>query len=195
MHRRPLLDLLDRYVVRFPEDRERAAVFRRFVEAHPDCFERSCLEGHVTGSAWIVSPDGEQALLVRHRKLVAWLQPGGHADGELDPSAVAQREAAEETGLARLSLVDWWRDGSGDAQPFDLDVHVIPSRGPAEPEHLHLDVRYLLVGDPEEPIRPSVESDEVKWVARADIEALTREESVLRMARRAVELRARARSQ
>ena len=192
MHRRPLLDLLDRYADRFPQDRERTDAFRRFVESHPDCFERSCLEGHVTGSAWIVSPDGEQAMLVRHRKLGAWLQPGGHADGETDPAAVARREAAEETGLEGLTLVDWWRDGSSEPQPFDVDVHVIPARG-AEPEHLHLDVRYLLVGDPGEPIRVSVESDEVKWVPRREIAALNREESLLRMAERAVPLCARAR--
>jgi 8-oxo-dGTP pyrophosphatase MutT (NUDIX family) len=192
MHRRPLLDLLDRYAGRFPADRERAESFRRFVESHPDCFERSCLEGHVTGSAWIVSPDGEQALLVRHRKLGAWLQPGGHADGETDPAAVAQREAAEETGLEGLTLVDWWQDGSREPQPFDVDIHVIPARG-AEPEHLHLDVRYLLAGDPRERIRVSIESEEVRWVPRAEIAALNSEPSVLRMAERAAALCARAR--
>ena len=82
MHRQPLLSLLDRYLERFPEDRQRAEEIRRFVEERADCFERSCLQGHVTGSAWVASPDGSQALLVRHRKLAAWLQPGGHADGD-----------------------------------------------------------------------------------------------------------------
>ena len=187
MHRRPLLALLDRYAERFPQDRERSGAIRRFVESHADCFERSCRDGHVTGSAWIVSRDGEQVLLVRHRKLGAWLQPGGHADGDVDPAAVARREAEEESGLRQLSLVDWWRDGLPAPQPFDVDVHTIPARG-AEPEHLHLDIRYLLVGNPAEPVRVSPESDEVRWVARGEIPDFNREPSVLRMADRAIAL-------
>jgi 8-oxo-dGTP pyrophosphatase MutT (NUDIX family) len=187
MHRRALLALLDRYQVRFPQDRDRAETIRRFVEGHDDCFERSCRDGHVTGSAWIASPDGEQVLLILHRKLGAWLQPGGHADGDPDPAAVACREAQEESGLESLRLVDWWRDGSTSPQPFDVDVHRIPARG-EDPDHLHLDIRFLLVADPAEPPRASHESDQARWVARAEIGALSREPSLLRMAERAASL-------
>lgn len=184
MHRRALLALLDRFAVRFPQDRDRAETIRRFVEAHADCFERSCRDGHVTGSAWIASPDGEQALLILHRKLGAWLQPGGHADGDSDPAAVAGREAMEESGLESLRLIDWWRDGSATPQPFDVDVHRIPARGD-DPEHLHLDIRFLLVADPAEQPRASDESDQARWVPRARIGLLNREPSLLRMAERA----------
>jgi ADP-ribose pyrophosphatase YjhB (NUDIX family) len=184
MHRSALLALLDRHQARFSDDRDRVETIRRFVEAHADCFERSCREGHVTGSAWIASADGEQALLVRHRKLGAWLQPGGHADGDPDPAAVAWREAVEESGLESLRLVDWWRDGDASPLPFDVDVHVIPARGD-EPAHLHLDIRFLLVANPEEPPRASDESDEARWIARERIAALNAEASLLRMAERA----------
>jgi 8-oxo-dGTP pyrophosphatase MutT (NUDIX family) len=184
MHRRPLLALLDRHQTRFPQDRERADRIRAFVETHPDCFERSCRDGHVTGSAWIASEDGEHVLLVRHRKLGAWLQPGGHADGDPDPAAVAHREAAEESGLASLRWIDWWGDGSASPQPFDVDVHTIPSR-PDDPEHVHLDLRFLLVADPDETPRSSPESDEARWVPVAEVPAFSREPSLLRMAERA----------
>jgi 8-oxo-dGTP pyrophosphatase MutT (NUDIX family) len=76
-----------------------------FVEAHPDCLLRSCAPGHLTGSAWIVSPDRRRTLLTLHRKLGKWLQLGGHADGDPDLLAVALREAREESGLARLAVV------------------------------------------------------------------------------------------
>jgi 8-oxo-dGTP pyrophosphatase MutT (NUDIX family) len=190
MHRRPLLSLLDRYLERFPEDRERAAAIRRFVDAHADCFERSCREGHVTASAWIASPDGSQALLVRHRKLAAWLQPGGHADGDPDAAAVALREAVEETGLATLRHAPWSRESAG-PQPFDVDVHRIPARG-EEPEPLHYDVRYLLIGDPAEAPRPSAESDDAQWVAQDAIGAFSVEPSLLRMAEKTRRLLGRA---
>ena len=187
MHRRPLLALLERYLDRFPEDAPRAAAIRRFVEAHVDCFERSCREGHVTGSAWIVSRDGSQALLVRHRRLGAWLQPGGHADGEADAAAVARREAAEESGLESLALLDWSCDPSGAVLPFDVDVHTIPARGD-EPAHLHLDLRFLFVADRAEPLRPSSESEEVRWVTAPELAELSSEPGLLRMATKAARL-------
>jgi 8-oxo-dGTP pyrophosphatase MutT (NUDIX family) len=202
MHRRLLLSLIDSYLERFPEDRERAEAIRRFVAARAACFERSCLEGHVTGSAWVVSPDGARVLLVRHRKLAAWLQPGGHADGDPDPAAVALREAVEESGLASLRHFDWWSrawtlagvaGGAGGVhaqaapQPFDLDVHQIPVNG-AVPAHLHYDVRYLLLADPAESPRSSPESDDVRWVARSELVAFSREPSLLRMAGKAARL-------
>jgi 8-oxo-dGTP pyrophosphatase MutT (NUDIX family) len=192
VHRRLLLSLLDPYLERFPEDRERAEAIRRFIATHADCFERSCLEGHVTGSAWITSPDATQALLVHHRKLAAWLQPGGHADGDPDPAAVALREAAEESGLASLRHFDWCSDGAAAPQPFDLDVHSIPARA-GVPAHLHYDVRYLLIADPAEPPRLSPESADARWVARGEIAALSREPSLLRMADKARRLIAAAR--
>ena len=100
---------------------------RQFVRVHPDCFERSCREGHITASAWIVSADHRAALLTHHRKLDRWLQLGGHCDGEADVAAVALREAREESGLVDLRFAY-----AGDAPvPVDLDVHPIPPRGAA----------------------------------------------------------------
>jgi len=105
VHRRHLLGLLDAYRGRYPEEQVRVDRVRRFVETHADCFERTCRDGHVTGSAWILSADECHVLLVHHRKLVRWLQPGGHADGEPDPIRVALREAGEECGLAELAVL------------------------------------------------------------------------------------------
>jgi len=190
VHRGPLFALLERYLERFPEDRTRVERIRGFVLRHADCFERSCGAGHVTGSAWVVSRDRSHVLLLRHRKLGAWLQPGGHADGDPDPAAVARREAIEECGLESLALVEWWRDGSPSVLPFDVDVHTIPARG-EEPAHLHLDLRFLFVADRGEPLRASGESEDLRWVEQDEIAALSVEPSLLRMARKAPALLAR----
>ncbi len=182
MHRTALLAVIERYLERFPEDRVRADHVRQFVRQHSDCFERTCVEGHVTGSAWILSHDQSQVLLLHHRKLDRWLQPGGHSDGDTNPERVARREAEEETGLANLILPPQL-----ESLPLDIDVHIIPARG-AEAAHLHHDIRYLLI-DPEgrQPVL-SHESNEVRWIDRDALPQFTTEESVLRMERKTRDL-------
>jgi 8-oxo-dGTP pyrophosphatase MutT (NUDIX family) len=183
MHRRLLLELLERHVGCRPEDRTVAEQVSHFVRSHPDCFERTCREGHITGSAWILSPDHHEVLLTHHRKLGRWLQLGGHSDGEGDPRQVALREAREESGLERFRFLPDERD----PLPLDLDIHPIPAHG-GEPAHLHLDVRFLLVAGLGQQLRISEESKELRWFPRARLSEWVDEESLLRLERRAREL-------
>lgn len=183
MHRQPLLNLLRQHQ---PVDAHEAAMTQAtiaFVEGHPDCFERSLLIGHVTGSAWIVSPSRDRVVLIQHRKLDRWFQPGGHADGDPDIAAVALREAREETGLTALRLV------TGNAPViFDVDVHTIPARGNM-PEHLHYDVRFLLETDDSEPFGYSAEVTNSRWILVEETDEYSTEESIRRMARKTLKMR------
>jgi len=181
LHRKPLLDLLERYLAGHPDERMAVDHVIQFVRANPDCFHRSCIDGHVTASAWIVSHDQERFLLTHHAKLGRWLQLGGHADGDPDTSAVALREAREESGMAEFRLAPLGPDG---ALPFDIDVHLIPARGD-EPAHLHHDVRHLLVAAPGQALLVSSESHDLAWFPRARAEEVLEGESLLRMARKA----------
>ena len=183
MHRRDLLEKLDSYLSRYPEEEDMVGRLRAFVLRRADCFKRSCLEGHVTASAWVVSVDGGSVLLTHHRKLGIWLQLGGHTDGQSETGAAALREAREESGLRSL----WLSEVGGAAEPLDVDIHEIPAR-PGEPAHLHYDIRYLLRADgAEEPI-VSEESTDVRWVEISDVESYSTEASVVRMLRKAERL-------
>ena len=182
MHRKPLLELLLRYAQRHPEEAACVTRLRTLVESRADCFERTALPGHLTGSAFVVSADHRETLLVHHRKLDRWLQPGGHADGESDLARVALREAREETGLDALHILDPGGVGC-EPTPLDVDVHAIPAR-PGEPAHEHHDVRYLLVASAGETARTSEESYAVRWFPLDDLASLGVDESVLRMARK-----------
>ena len=147
-----------------------------FVSAHENFYSRELLIGHITASAWIVDEAHSHALLLHHGKLNKWLQPGGHVEDDADILSASIREAREETGV--------------DVQPFsekifDVDIHEIPAR-PNEPAHFHYDIRFLLVANKAAPLLVSSESKDLMWVAIDEIETLTQEESVLRMARKLI---------
>jgi 8-oxo-dGTP pyrophosphatase MutT (NUDIX family) len=186
MHRRPLLDLLDRYQARYGAEQDVVMRIRQLVEKHPDCFDRTCRPGHITASALVTTAARDRCLLVHHRKLNCWLQPGGHADGQTDIPAAALREAFEETGLADLRL-----NGEGDdVTPLDLDVHIIPARYDSagrlvEDAHEHHDVRFLIIAAGGLSPQVSDESHDVRWFTAEELPTVTNEESVLRLWRKA----------
>ena len=179
MHRQAVLQLLRAHLAVAVDPHEVAMTSDtiRFVEARADCLLRACEPGHLTGSAWIVSPDRTRTLLTHHHKLDKWLQLGGHADGDPDLLAVALREAREESGLTRLRAVS--------SVPIDVDRHMIPPRKP-EPEHYHYDLRFMIEADPAEPLVISNESKDLAWVEVARVTALNSEESMARMVRKTV---------
>ncbi|MCL2694908.1 MAG: NUDIX hydrolase [Clostridiales bacterium] len=117
------------------------------------------LLAHLTGSGFIVNADGRRALLVHHNQRGAWGWTGGHADGDADLLAVAQREAREETGLLHVHALS----------PHIGSLDVLPvfghfKRGSWVPAHIHLSVSYLLWADENQPL--TVKPDEnsgVSW--------------------------------
>lgn len=167
-------DALHRHGEAFPDTRA-VRDFLEFLTSAPEVFERTHASGHFTGSAWLVSADGERVLLTHHRKLGRWLQLGGHADGDPDLARVALREAEEESGLVDLVV---------EPEIFDLDRHLIPARG-NEPAHWHYDVRYVVRATGSEAFAVSEESLELAWRSiRAIAQDPQADESLRRMAQR-----------
>lgn len=142
----------------------------------PDAMSREhYAPGHFTASAFVLSPDYSQLLLIFHSKLKRWLQPGGHID-PTDPDVMnaARREVAEEVGLRELEPV-----GAG---IFDLDVHLIPSRGDA-PAHRHFDVRFAFVTQNTKHQAGS-DAEAASWVSLERVMELESDESVWRAVRK-----------
>src|SRR3989344_2360519 len=153
---------------------------RTFVDQNEDCFCRSHLSGHVTGSAWIVNETMEAALLVHHRKLGLWLQLGGHAEGDSHILNVALREAQEESGILALKVLS--------NAIFDVDVHLILARQ-SVPEHFHYDIRFLLQAPSDAALKINPrESLALAWVPLEEIIQNPLYESVQRMAKKSKKL-------
>ena len=104
---------------------------------------------HITGSAIVVGSRG--TVLLEHKRLGMWLQPGGHVDLGESPWDAALREAREETGL-NVRFTE---------QPPRL-IHVDVHQGGRG--HTHLDLRYLLDGGDADPAPPPDESQQVEWL-------------------------------
>lgn len=175
MHRTSLLNLLKNFEnSSYVTDIERPMLddIKAFVSDNPNCFERSLLSGHVTGSSFIVNDEKNAALLMHHRKLNRWFQPGGHADGDFDILRVAAKEALEETGISGLEPII---EGI-----FDVDVHEIGARS-NEPAHLHYDIRFLFIAPKNARFVVGEESFALKWVPFNEIHQVDCSASVVRM--------------
>lgn len=177
MNTADVLQLLKNYQPAGNKETSDHAFIVDFVQRESEFTSRKTEEGHLTASAWITNPKRDRAVLLHHRKLDIWVQPGGHIDPEDGSLMTASlREATEETGLQQLKPVT--------DNIFDIDIHQIPARK-NEPEHLHLDIRFWFETEHEELVL-SDESHNLSWMTMEQIQQVTDEESVLRMMRKSL---------
>jgi 8-oxo-dGTP pyrophosphatase MutT (NUDIX family) len=203
MHRQPLLNALKTYRKLWldrpeiahqsydaGEEKSIISKFETFIHSTPQCFDRSHLAGHITGSALVVSEDFREVLLTLHAKLGMWLQLGGHADGHHLVHEVARTEVQEESGLRDFWFQAWNKRHGGASKnasilcpeypvPFDLDAHWIPPNKKDE-GHWHYDVRYVIVASRNQPIAITAESHDLRWFNLDAARKITSERSMHR---------------
>ena len=172
MKRIPLKRLLLAYKPHYNEEKLTKNKMLEFLDLYENCFERECVPGHFTASAWLLSHDLKYVLLTHHAKLDKWLQLGGHCDGDPNLLEVALKEAKEESGLSHIEVLS--------SDIFDIDVHLIPAYK-QELAHLHYDVRFLLRASNTTLFVKNSESKELRWCSN-DLNLFpTRDASILRM--------------
>jgi len=168
---RHLIELLRNHVPADETEAKHRENTLGFVRCTPNCASRETLSGHVTASAWILSPDLKSVLLTHHKKLGRWFQLGGHVEDDSSIQAAGLREAREESGISKMDLLD--------EVLFDIDVHLIPERKNT-PAHYHYDFRFLMVaGDRDFVVSP--ESNDLAWLALTEIPESHADDSIVRM--------------
>ena len=134
-----------------PEQSALRDEFLAFLGSHPDAMWRGCVDGHLTGSALVLSADRREVLLTLHPKFGLWLQTGGHCEpGDATLRDAALREALEESGVEGLVLSD---------EPARLDRHRVGCHGGS----WHLDVQYVATAPRGAVARISDESLDLRW--------------------------------
>lgn len=139
--------------------------------------QRSFFPAHFTSSALVISRAKKSLLLIHHKKLAKWLQPGGHLEEGTSPYLNALREVLEETGVT-LHLDQIW-PSSQKIAPWQLDIHTIPANK-KEPAHQHFDLRYLFEIDAEKTL--TIEKKEVNqalWLPLSQISTTIKENALL----------------
>jgi len=157
---------LERYLQRFPGEAQRLDALRlQLDEDAGDPLSRANMRGHVTTSALVLDATLQHLLMIHHRVIGRWLQPGGHYESGGSGAGLwdsALREVAEETGLDLQILQA--HPGFGSALPLDIDSHAIaanPRKG--EEAHWHHDYAYLVIAPMDQALAPQL--DEVAGVA------------------------------
>lgn len=112
-----------------------------------------------------------KVLMVDHKKLNAWVCPGGHIELDEDPEQTLFRELFEETGLKKDDVEvlaqkpEDIREGAHKFlyTPNFLDIHNFNS------EHRHIGIMYILRSKTDKVILEKEAHKGIAWIGEAEI--------------------------
>ena len=162
-----LLDLINDYLILFPNEKERQEQFIEYLEKHNDLeiTDHNNFDGHVVAGGFIYAKEDKRFLMIYHKDLKMFLHPGGHVElSDITPLEASKREVYEETGFDDMEEVIL---SDTELIPIDIDTHLIPYNDRLDlPEHYHFEFRYLFTLDSIKEVKLDLnESSEFKWIS------------------------------
>lgn len=186
INRKNLSDIFDQYQKIYQEKNIENKI-RELLQAKESCVARKNFFGHITASAILSDKSLTKILLIHHKFLDRFLQPGGHIE-EIDQTirGAAERELREETGIENCIYLPI--DAESAELPMDIDVHEIPANAKKnEPKHLHFDFRYLFILNGGKKVKLDLsEVHDAKWFDLEDVARI--DEGFLRIVEKARKL-------
>ena len=162
-----LINLLNSYLILFPEESERQKILIEYLESHEEdeMIDWNNFDGHIVASGFIYAKEENKFLVLYHNDLKMFLYPGGHVDSDdVNTLFAAKREILEETGINNLEQL---KVSDNELIPIDIDTHIIGYNERLNlPEHYHFDFRYLFVVKRIQDIKTDVEEmSGYKWIS------------------------------
>ena len=160
-------EIIEEYLNFFPKEQRRLTGITERFPLGKSIVSRTDFIGHITVSALVFSPDKKNVLLIYHKQLQKFLQPGGHIE-KFDASLfdACYRELREETGLQDIKSLDL----TGRQIPIDIDIHSIPAnKKKNEPEHFHYDFCFVFVAQSTEIQIQKEEVTDYKWTPLGEV--------------------------
>jgi len=169
--------IITEYLNFFPQEKRRLTEIIERFPLGKSIVSRTDFIGHITVSAFVFSPDKKNVLLIYHKQLQKFLQPGGHIENsDVSLLDACRRELKEETGLQDPLLFNL----TGHEIPIDIDIHLIPAnKRKNEPEHLHYDFCFVFVAQSTEIEIQREEVTNYKWTTASKIKGNERLKNIL----------------
>ncbi len=154
-----LIDVINEYKPINEQEVVDKKAMLEFISNNPNYLLRDNLVAHFTTSAIIVNKELTKILFAYHLIYDSWSWVGGHNDGENNSLLVSLKEAKEETGLKEVFALN--------KNPIMLDnivVHNHYKNSKYIPDHIHLNLTYLLVANDNLTVTPKLdENSGVRW--------------------------------
>lgn len=136
-----------------------------------------------TTSAFVLHPTEPKLLLLKHRKIGKWLQPGGHVELHENPLQALEHELEEETGLLSTDWVFIDQPDQPNVRhetnnemtlplPFHFNVHNFNET------HQHIDICYLVKATTDNLTENPDGADEIRWLSMDEIKVLHKQGGV-----------------
>jgi 8-oxo-dGTP pyrophosphatase MutT (NUDIX family) len=156
---------IEDYCALFSLSKSQFAPVLEMIQNGENLQDRKNMNGHLASQGFLFNKDFSKVLLLHHKSLDMWIQPGGHIDPQdKDLVSATKREVLEETGIENCDYLPI--DKQNPLTPARIVINGIPANSKKqESDHIHIDLAYVFQTQSEQITIDPTESNNSKWVS------------------------------